>query len=69
MVNTCDGEAVPSTISRVVGDVVSKTGVLLLPASVYGHQTSTSNGHFRLGLGRTNLPACLQRLESYLAGM
>ena len=42
--------------------VVREAGVLLLPGSVY----NDSNNHFRLGLGRRNLPQAVERLETYL---
>ena len=43
-------------------DLVRKAGVLLLPGSVY----DDSRNHFRLGLGRKNLPQAVERLEGYL---
>ena len=42
--------------------LVKEAGVLLLPGSVY----DDANNHFRLGLGRRNLPQAVERLESYL---
>jgi aspartate/methionine/tyrosine aminotransferase len=47
--------------------VVKECGVLLLPASVYDHEASVSHGHFRIGLGRQNMPQCLEQLEAWLA--
>lgn len=44
-------------------DLVRKAGVLLLPGSVY----DDAHNHFRLGLGRKNLPQAVERLEEYLA--
>lgn len=44
-------------------DLVKKAGVLLLPGSVY----DDARNHFRLGLGRKNLPQAVARLESYLS--
>ena len=41
--------------------LVRQTGVLLLPGSVYGY----AGNHFRLGLGRTNLPEALEKLERW----
>jgi aspartate/methionine/tyrosine aminotransferase len=41
--------------------LVEAEGVLLLPASQFGHP----GNHFRLGFGRTDLPAALGRLEAY----
>lgn len=43
-------------------DLVKKAGVLLLPGSVY----DDSRNHFRLGLGRKNLPEAVEKLEEYL---
>jgi aspartate/methionine/tyrosine aminotransferase len=43
--------------------LVKNAGVLLLPGSVY----DDSNNHFRLGLGRKNLPQAVERLEEYLS--
>ncbi|MGE5250786.1 MAG: aminotransferase class I/II-fold pyridoxal phosphate-dependent enzyme [Bacteroidota bacterium] len=42
--------------------LVREAGVLLLPGSVY----ADSGNHFRLGLGRRNLPHAVQRLEQFL---
>jgi len=44
-------------------DLVRKAGVLLLPGSMY----DDSRNHFRLGLGRKNLPQAVERLEKYLS--
>ena len=44
-------------------DLVRKAGVLLLPGTMYDE----SNNHFRLGLGRKNLPQAIERLEKYLS--
>ena len=44
-------------------DLVKKAGVLLLPGTMY----DDSRNHFRIGLGRKNLPQAVQRLEEYLA--
>ncbi|CAG1012871.1 aspartate aminotransferase [Anaerolineales bacterium] len=50
-------------IERFCDDLVKKSGVLLLPGSMY----DDSRNHFRLGLGRKNLPQAVQRLEEYLS--
>jgi aspartate/methionine/tyrosine aminotransferase len=42
--------------------LVRQVGVLLLPGTMYDE----SNNHFRLGLGRKNLPQAVERLEDYL---
>jgi aspartate/methionine/tyrosine aminotransferase len=44
-------------------DLVNKAGVLLLPGSVY----DDSHNHFRLGLGRRNLPQAVERLDGYFS--
>jgi aspartate/methionine/tyrosine aminotransferase len=51
----------PVPIDRFAEDLVRETGVLLLPGTVFGDE----GNHFRLGYGRTNLPAALERLEGY----
>ncbi|GAB4545499.1 MAG: pyridoxal phosphate-dependent aminotransferase [Anaerolineales bacterium] len=43
--------------------LVRKAGVLLLPGSMY----DDDGNHFRIGLGRKNLPQAVERLEEYLA--
>ena len=43
--------------------LVETEGVLLLPASQFGHP----GNHFRLGFGRTDLPEALARLEAFAA--
>lgn len=42
--------------------LVKQAGVLLLPGSVY----DDARNHFRLGLGRKNLPQAVERLEEFL---
>ena len=51
-------------IENFCDDLVKKAGVLLLPGTMY----DDSRNHFRIGLGRKNLPQAVQRLEEYLAG-
>lgn len=43
-------------------DLVKKTGVLLLPGTLYG----SGYNAFRIGFGRKNLPDSLDRLEAYI---
>ena len=43
--------------------VVRKTGVLLLPGTMY----DDTGNHFRVGLGRKNLPKAVERIEEYLS--
>ena len=42
--------------------LVKKAGVLLLPGTVY----DDARNHFRLGLGRKNLPRAVERLEVFV---
>jgi aspartate/methionine/tyrosine aminotransferase len=49
-------------IEEFCDDLVRKAGVLLLPGTMY----DDSRNHFRLGLGRKNLPQAVERLEEYL---
>jgi len=44
--------------------LVKRSGILLLPGSMY----DDAHNHFRLGLGRKNLPEAVERLEQYLIG-
>jgi aspartate/methionine/tyrosine aminotransferase len=43
--------------------LVKEVGVLLLPGSVYDDR----GNHFRLGLGRKNLPQAVERVDEFLA--
>jgi len=43
--------------------VVRKTGILLLPGTMY----DDTGNHFRVGLGRKNLPKAVERIEEYLS--
>jgi len=49
-------------VEKFCDDLVKKSGVLLLPGTMY----DDSRNHFRLGLGRKNLPQAVERLEEYL---
>jgi aspartate/methionine/tyrosine aminotransferase len=42
--------------------LVEATGVLLLPSTTFG----SGDSHFRIGLGRTDLPEALTALESFI---
>jgi aspartate/methionine/tyrosine aminotransferase len=50
-------------VEKFCDELVKKAGVLLLPGSIY----DDSHNHFRLGLGRKNLPQAVERLEEFLA--
>ena len=51
------------TIDEWAAQLVEAEGVLLLPASQFGY----GGNHFRLGFGRTDLPAALAGLERHAA--
>jgi aspartate/methionine/tyrosine aminotransferase len=48
-------------IDTFAAQLVEAEGVLLLPASQFGHP----GNHFRLGFGREDLPVALERLEAF----
>jgi aspartate/methionine/tyrosine aminotransferase len=50
-------------VARFTQELVEREGVLLLPGDVYDFP----GNHFRLGLGRTNLPDALARLERFVS--
>ncbi len=50
-------------VENFCDDLVRKAGVLLLPGSMY----DDSRNHFRVGLGRKNLPQAVDKLEEYLS--
>ena len=50
-------------VEKFCDELVQQAGVLLLPGSVY----DDSRNHFRLGLGRKNLPQAVEKLEGFLA--
>jgi aspartate/methionine/tyrosine aminotransferase len=49
-------------VERFCDELVKQAGVLLLPGSVY----DDSRNHFRLGLGRKNLPQAVEKWEEFL---
>jgi len=49
-------------IEEFCDTLVRQAGVLLLPGTMY----DDTGNHFRLGLGRKNLPQAVERLEEYL---
>jgi aspartate/methionine/tyrosine aminotransferase len=50
-------------VEKFCDELVKEAGVLLLPGSIY----NDSNNHFRLGLGRKNLPQAVERLAEHLS--
>ena len=53
-----------ASADRLAAALVEKTGVLLLPSSTFGFGDS----HFRIGLGRTDLPEAIAKLDRFLDG-
>ena len=51
-----------SSADRFAAGLVEKTGVLVLPSSTFGFGDS----HFRIGLGRADLPEAIEAVEHYL---
>ncbi len=51
-------------VQKFCHDLVTSTGVLLLPGTLYDHP----GNHFRIGFGRKNMLAALQVLEEHLNG-
>jgi aspartate/methionine/tyrosine aminotransferase len=52
----------PGDVESFCEKLVQKAGVLFLPGVVYDE----THNHFRLGLGRKNLPEAVERLEDFL---
>lgn len=50
-----------TTIDRFAADLVESEGVLIAPGSIFG----MADGHFRIGFGRPDLSAALDRLEAF----
>ena len=50
-------------IEEFCDKVVRNAGVLLLPGTMY----DDTGSHFRVGLGRKNLPQAVERFEEYLS--
>ena len=51
-----------SSADAFAARLVERTGVLVLPSSTFGFGDS----HFRIGLGRTDLPEAIAKLETAL---
>jgi aspartate/methionine/tyrosine aminotransferase len=52
-------------VERFCDELVTASGVLLLPGTMYDHP----GNHFRLGFARRNMPQALEQLEGYLDGI
>jgi aspartate/methionine/tyrosine aminotransferase len=51
-----------NSADRFAARLVEATGVLLLPSTAFG----SGDSHFRIGLGRTDLPDAVSKLEAFL---
>jgi aspartate/methionine/tyrosine aminotransferase len=51
------------SVDDFAAQLVEATGVLIVPESVFDHK----GNHFRIGLGRKNMPEALRRLESFVS--
>jgi aspartate/methionine/tyrosine aminotransferase len=49
-------------VDRFAEELLASEGVLIAPGSIFGHP----GNHFRLGFGRSDLPAALAGLERLL---
>lgn len=58
------GPAGPSA-ERFAARLVEATGVLLLPSTTFG----SGDSHFRIGLGRVDVPEAVGKLEQFLGGV
>ena len=61
--SVCFPRLVDGDSDAFAAELVEREGVLLLPASRFGY----SGNNFRLGYGRADMPAALERLETYLS--
>ena len=60
--SVCFPELLGGQIDSFAAELVEREGVLLLPASQFGY----SGNHFRLGYGRADMPAALERLATFI---
>jgi aspartate/methionine/tyrosine aminotransferase len=54
-------ELLCGTVDQFCGELLQQAGVLLLPGTVYGPRYNA----FRIGFGRSNVPAALERLNRF----
>ena len=52
----------PVPVERFVEDLLESEGVLLAPGSIFGHP----GNHVRIGFGRTDMGAALERLDAFV---
>ena len=60
--SVCFPELLDGSIDAFAAELVEREGVLLLPASQFGF----SGNNFRLGYGRADMPAALERVEDFI---
>ena len=60
--SVCFPKLIDGDVDAFAAELVEREGVLLLPASQFGY----SGSHFRLGYGRADMPAALERLVSFI---
>ena len=60
--SVCFPRLIDGDIDLFTAELVEREGVLLLPSSQFGY----SGNHFRLGYGRADMPAALERLVSFI---
>jgi aspartate/methionine/tyrosine aminotransferase len=63
--SVCFPELVTGNVDDFAAQLVEREGVLILPASQFGHP----DNRFRLGFGRSDMPEGLARLERFAAGL
>ena len=61
--SVCFPKLVDGDIDAFAAELVEQEGVLLLPASQFGY----SGNNFRLGYGRADMPAALERLGAFIS--
>jgi len=61
--SVCFPRLLDGDIDAFAAELVEREGVLLLPASQFGF----GGNNFRLGYGRADMPAALERLESFIS--
>lgn len=61
--SVCFPRLTTGEIDRLADDLVAKCGVLLLPASQFGHE----GNYFRLGYGRADMPQALALVDEFVA--
>jgi aspartate/methionine/tyrosine aminotransferase len=60
----------PIAVDELCRRAVEESGIMIVPGSIfeYASQSTHLSQHFRVGLGRRNLPQVLARLEEFMRG-